>query len=223
MESPSILRLLQLVSPTLPVGAYAYSQALEQAVHLQWVHDQQSARQWIGDLLCYGLGQLDLPVLIRLYQAWQQNSPDQLDEWSRFLLTSRESAELMAEDQNLGIALARLLKSLQVAYAEQWQKKDCTTYAALFSLAASAWQISAQHCLFAYAWSWCENQVAAAIKLVPLGQTAGQQILFDLNDDILKVCQKAMQMADDDIGSLLPGHAIASCHHESLYCRLFIS
>lgn len=217
------LRLWQLISPALPVGAYAYSQGLEYAVSEEWVADEASALEWIEGVAANSIMTLDLPVMQRMYRAWQQDDEAQVVHWSRFLAVSRESSEILAEDNHLGKSLARLLGDLDLEQAAAWRFKQESNFPAMFSLAASHWEIEVQQAMAGYLWAWCENQVAAAIKIVPLGQTAGQRLLSML---ILKIpvwVEQAMAIEDDDIGVLCPGVAIASAHHETQYSRLFRS
>lgn len=218
-----LLRLLQLVSPTLPVGAYAYSQGMEQAVELGWIGNEAQAAGWIEGVLGNGLARLDAPVLARLHAAWTCNDAAQVGHWNAFLYACRESAELQAEDRTLARALVRLLTDLGVADARRFAEDERITFAALFALAAVHWRIPAVHCVQGYLWSWCENQVAAAIKLVPLGQTAGQRMLLRLGARIPELARAALELADDDIGQVMQGQAMASAWHETQYSRLFRS
>ncbi|MEJ2646043.1 MAG: urease accessory protein UreF [Gammaproteobacteria bacterium] len=222
-DRTALLRLLQLASPTLPVGAYAYSQGLEYAVHAGWVADEGDARDWILGLLEHNLANLDIPVLARLLEAWQQGDRADVLRWTRFLWAGRESAELRAEDRALGVALARLLADLGVAEARSWAGADLATYATLFALAAVAWKIPPTDAAAGYLWAWCENQVAAAIKLVPLGQTAGQRILCLCAERIPALAARGLSLGESHIGSAAPGVAIASARHETQYTRLFRS
>ncbi len=219
----SQLRLWQMISPTLPVGAYAYSQGLETAIDSGWVSDEQGTQDWICGLLRNSLAQLDLPILIRLYGAWNQNDMASLEHWNRFLLASRESAELLAEDQQLGAALHILLSDLGITAAAEWDRQRPSSFAAMFALGASRWHIPLTDVLGGYGWAWCENQVAAAIKLVPLGQTAGQRILSHLIPAISESTALALTLDDDEIGASAPGLGIASALHETQYSRLFRS
>lgn len=218
-----LLRLLQLVSPALPVGAYAYSQGMEFAVQAGWMGDENTAREWICALLAHSVGRLDAPVLVRLHGAWDRDDQAGVNYWSRFLYASRESAELQAEDRALAIAMMRLLADLDIPEAKTSIERGSMTYAALFALAASRWRIPVTEAVQGYLWAWAENQVAAAIKLVPLGQTAGQRILLQLGRQIPAWMQQAMMMADDEIGQLTHGLAMASAWHETQYTRLFRS
>ena len=217
------LRLWQLISPALPVGAYAYSQGLEYAVTEGWVSDEASAQAWIEGVAGHSIVTLDLPLMQRMYRAWRQDDEAQVIDWSRFLAASRESSEILAEDNHLGKSLARLLGDLDVSRAAPWRFKQEVNFPAMFSLAASHWQVELQQALAGYLWAWCENQVAAALKIVPLGQTAGQRLLSALILKIPDWVERAMAIEDDAIGVLCPGVAIASARHETQYSRLFRS
>ena len=217
------LRLLQLTSPALPVGAYAYSQGLEQAIETGWVSSADELQDWVGGLLQHGLCMLDIPVLLRLHAAWCANDQTAVRHWSAWLHACRESAELQTEDRQLGSALARLLIDLGLEEARVWQGDTQATYATLFALAAARWQIAASDMALGYLWSWCENQIMAALKLMPLGQTAGQRILSALIEQVPENIQRAATCADTDIGQLAPAQAIASALHETQYSRLFRS
>ena len=219
-----LLSLLRLSSPALPVGAYSYSQGLEYAVEAGWVSDQQSAACWIRGSLETGLARLDIPVLLRHLRAWNNADDTKLWYWSRMLLASRESAELRDEDAAMGAALARLLRDLGIEHADRLCASAVpVSFALAYALACSAWRIDEQSAAAGYAWAWCENQVAAAIKLVPLGQTAGQRLLSTLIESIKDIPQNAMRLRDDQVGAGLPGLAIASALHETQYSRLFRS
>jgi urease accessory protein len=217
------LRLWQLISPALPIGAYAYSQGLEYAVEVKWITDETSAQAWILGQVKHTLSHLDIPVLKRLYNAWQNHDQQAVDYWNRFLLASRESAELLAEDRHLGDALARVLAELGIKEAQTQHVAGTSNFAKMFSLGAVRWHIPLEEAAQGYLWTWCENQVAAAIKLVPLGQTAGQRILSEAIKVIPASVRLGLALSDDEIGLLAPGLGIASAKHETQYSRLFRS
>jgi len=222
-KQTQLLRLMQLVSPALPVGAYAYSQGLETAVENNWVVDETSAKDWILSILSHPLTRVDVPIVARLYNAWLKSDTSQVQYWNQFLIACRESYELQQEDQQLGRALARLLSDLEIEEAKFWKNNSASSFATLFTLAASHWQIPLRETINGYLWSWTENQVAAAIKLVPIGQTAGQKILSYATTVIPQLVEQGLALSDDDIGFATPGLAIASAHHETQYSRLFRS
>ncbi len=220
---PGLLRLLQLASPMLPVGAYAYSQGLEWAVESGWVHDEASATDWIGGVLGQGPALLDMPVLARLYRAWENDDPERVHYWSRYLDAARESGELQAEACQLGESLAVLLTQLGIEAARDWKEVEYAGFPTLFALAAVHYRVPLPEAALGFLWAWCENQVAAAMKLVPLGQAAGQRMLSTLIGQLPAAAEHGLSLTDDEIGVLAPRLAIASARHETQYTRLFRS
>ena len=212
--SRSLVRLLQLASPTLPVGAYSYSQGLEAAIDASIVIDAESAQQWIGDVMEFSMSRMEVPIVFRMIK-----NPSETETLNALFLASRETAELRAETVQMGYSLNRLLPSLGVeplVFEEP-------SFPAAFAAAVNAWQIDPHEALQAYLWSWLENQVMAAVKAVPLGQTDGQRMLLSLANRIPEVVGNAIALRDDDIGSFAPGFAILSSKHETQYSRLFRS
>lgn len=219
----ALLRLLQLTSPALPIGGFAYSDGLEYAVHAGWVTCEQSAQAWILGRLGDCLGRVDAPMLLRLHDAWAAGDTARATAHSQMLLAMRESAELRATDRHLGTALARLLATLDIAEAAPWTHAEQTTHAAMFALAAARWAVAADVAAMAFLFAWAESQAIHAVKLVPLGQSAGQRMLSCAAAAIPEIVARAAAMADDDIGAGAPGLAIASARHETMYARLYRS
>lgn len=221
--SGSLLHLMHLVSPALPVGAYAYSQGLEYAIDSGWAGSEPALQDWIEQVMTHSLGQLDVPVLRRVYNAWQADDLAQVNDWNDFVLACRETQELLLEDEQLGLALGRLLESLDISQAARSNFSRSPSYVTLFALAGVRWQVSVDELARGFVWSWLENQVAAATKIVPLGQTRAQQLLVALMPAVDEVCERAKTLTDDELGLSLPGLAMASCLHERQYTRLFRS
>ena len=222
-ENSNLLKLLRLASPSLPIGGYSYSQGLEFAVSSGWVHDASSASDWIQGLLKNSLVNLDLPILKRLYQSWQESNLEKVAYWNDFILASRDSHELQEEDRQLGKALARLLADLELEGAKDFLKPPFGGFLTLYSLAVVKWDISLNDAASGFLWMWSENQVLCAIKLIPLGQTDGQKILSASIETIPQVIDHGLALADEDIGYTAPGQGIASALHETQYTRLFRS
>ena len=221
-DPQALLHLCQLVSPALPVGAYAYSQGLELAVQAGWVTDEATAHEWMSGLGRFALGTLDLPILARLHAAWADHDSLAVERWNERLIAARDTAELRAEERHLGHSLARLLGELQCAEALRWLHRDAT-FATLFSLAAVHWRIPANATLAGYLWTWSENQVLAAVRLVPLGQSAGQRLLSGLIQEMPAIVRRAESMREDEIGTSAWSQGFASALHETQYSRLFRS
>lgn len=223
MTDLALLRLLQLVSPGLPIGMYSYSQGLESAVEDAWITNAQQASEWISGLMDNCLVRVDLPLAARLYDAWDRNDIEAVEQWSTTLLACRETSELRAEDTQTGQALARLLTDMDLQAANTWKRKPDTTLATMYSLAAVNWQVPKREALTGYLWSWLENQVLCAVKLVPLGQVAGQRLLHDLATKIPAQLERGLQLNDHEIGGSVFGLALAGSRHEIQYSRLFRS
>lgn len=200
----NLAKLLQLASPALPVGAYSYSQGLEAAVEAGIVSDAASAQRWIGDVLELSVGAMEAPLL------WRMLSGEDCDA---LFVASRETAELRAETLQMGASLARLLKDLHIG-------EKTGSYPAVYAFAARQWGIAPEDALTAYLWSWLENQVMAAVKAVPLGQTDGQRMLLSLGDSLAGIVERAKAANPEN---LAPGLAFLSARHEAQYSRLFRS
>jgi urease accessory protein len=215
------LRLWQLISPTLPIGAYAYSTGLEYAVEAGWVKDEESARNWLLGQLRNSFPALDIPLFFRMYIAWNNNDANAVQLWNQQLLAMRESAELRQEDLALGAALLRVLPGLNITPPARAHNK--MTYCCVFAFAAQNIGVEKKQAAQGLLWSWCENQVAAMMKLMPLGQSSGQRILSAAIPLVATAVEQGMHCEDENVGVLMPGLAIASALHETQYSRLFRS
>jgi urease accessory protein len=204
----NLARLLQLASPTLPVGAYSYSQGLEAAIEAGIVKDAASAGGWIGDVLELSVARMEAPLLWRMMHGEDLND---------VFIASRETAELRAETLQMGRSLCALLQDLGVEDVPAQEIAFPTAYA----IAARRWNIEPRAALVAYLWSWLENQVMAAVKAVPLGQTAGQKILLSLGNGLDRIAEEASLQTD--LLNFAPALAILSSRHETQYSRLFRS
>ncbi len=219
----SELRLMQLVSPALPVGGYTYSQGLEWAVEADQVTTEEDVSRWLEGLILDGLTWLELPVLREIYEAVQADEQGSVGHWADFLLACRETAELRQEEINRGRALATLLDDLGIEGVDRFRIAMDKSQMVGFALAAVQWKIPLFQAALGLGWSWLENQVSAAVKLVPLGQTAGQRIQLELAALVADAIPRALQVPVDEIGASAPAMAIASSHHETQYTRLFRS
>lgn len=217
----ALARLLQLASPALPVGAYSYSQGLEAAVEAGIVKDEAGTLTWIDHVLQLSVATMDAPLFMRLCSAWRDDDVQAAHRWNELFLASRESAELRAETVQMGYSLVQLLTDL----GEPHELGDWAEVAFLpaFTYVAMRWGIDEQAALVAYLWSWAENQVIAAMKIVPLGQTAGQRLLRALGPRIADHAARAAEIGDEQLGNMAPGLALLSSQHETQYSRLFRS
>lgn len=216
------LHLLRLVSPSQPVGGFSYSRALEWAVHAGTVSDEQTARAWIFGVLEQSYATLDGALFWRMMHALASGDEQRFLDANEWLAAGRESRELELEDQRMSESMLHLLADLGIERARACSTKRLT-YPAAFAIAATHWNIAPADALSGLMWSVVESQVAAAIRLVPLGHTDGQRILIASVPVIEKAVQKATTLDDDDIGNVAPAMAMASAWHETQYSRLFRS
>ncbi|HCH51092.1 MAG TPA: urease accessory protein UreF [Proteus sp.] len=217
------LRLYQLVSPSLPVGSFTYSQGLEWAIEKGWVSSPETLSDWLSAQMTGALATLELPVLRRLQQSLLVANRDDVKYWCDFIVASRETKELRQEERQRGIAFARLLPQLGIELDDTLQACVKQTQLMAFALAAIEWNISSEKLCCAYAWGWLENTVMSGVKLIPLGQSAGQKMLFALAERIPEIVEQSAHWPQEDIGSFTPAQIIASSRHETQYTRLFRS
>lgn len=226
--SQALLRLLQLASPALPVGAFSYSEGLEALVHQQQITSPDQLIHWLGQELHHGAIRMDAALMLRCDQASQAEDWQQLLTWNQWINASRETEELRLQSEQMGRSLLRLINQLQPPLAmpsesfNQLQAAPCH-FAAAFGLAAAHWQIAEQQALLGYLQSWASNLIAAAVKLIPLGQTVGQQLLFDLQQSLEQGALDIQQLQDNELETCGWGLSLASMGHEMQYSRLFRS
>ncbi|WEK50156.1 MAG: urease accessory protein UreF [Candidatus Kaistia colombiensis] len=216
------LHLLRLVSPSLPVGAFSYSRGLEFAAEAGWVHDEATAKNWIHGTLENTFAVLDGALFWRMSEALAKGDADAFVQADAWLAAGRESRELQLEDRRMGEALLRLLADLEVPQAQLYLGQPLT-YPAAFAIAAHHWNVSPAAALKGLMWTIVEGQVAAAMRLVKLGHTAGQRILISAVPVIERSVATACTLEDDEIGNVSVALAMASAWHETQYSRLFRS
>jgi len=226
LPAPTLLRLMWLASPALPVGGFSYSEGLEAAVDAGRVHDEASAGVWLLDQLKLALGRSELPLLAQAWAAWQQADlarAASLNDWVR---CTRESSEFRQQTEQMGRSLCEWLRQRapddeRVAFLGRL--KPAPTWALAFALAALLAGAPVREALLASAFGWAENMVQAALKAVPLGQSAGQRLLAAAVEVIEPVVDAALATPDDARQAFTPMLAIASAQHEAQYSRLFRS
>lgn len=211
----------------MPVGAYTYSQGLEWAVEAGRIRNEADAGAWISDLLTYGIGRFEAPLVIRLMDDWTHGKTAAIRRLDADFLASRESAELRAESLQMGFSFKRLLADLRDPVLEPMREliQDWPEIAfpTVWSGLAAIWGVAPLAAVSGYLWSWAENQVMAALKAVPLGQAAGQRVLAEIGLRIHDVARTAMTLPESDWSNFTPAFALGSVRHEPQYSRLFRS
>jgi urease accessory protein len=222
----ALLQLMQLASPALPVGGFSYSEGLEAAVEGGYVGDETQAGDWLLDQLQLSLERADLPVLAQALPAWQANDLPRIVELNDWVACTRESAELRQQTQQMGRSLVEWLKNGAVPDARTAQLaalRPAPTWPVAFALAAAQCGAPLRDAMLAFGFGWAENMVQAAMRSVPLGQSAAQRILARLIDALPGAVQRAADLPDDGRQAFTPMLAILSAQHETQYSRLFRS
>lgn len=219
-----LLYLLQLASPALPVGAYSYSEGLETLVDAGTISTEQSLQHWLEQELTYGAIRLETAVMIRAYHAVQTEDIAALIYWNQWLSAARETEELRLSSWQMGRSLVKLLLALQPQVSPLVEALEPCNYAIAFGMAAATWNIKPlSSVVLAYLHSWTTNLVTAGVKLIPLGQTAGQRVMLNLFVNLDAASTEIITLEDDHLGSCGWGLALASMAHETQYTRLFRS
>lgn len=223
LSSTALLRLYQLSSAALPIGAFAYSQGLEQAVALGDVKCRDTSIAWTVGMLDHAVLTLDVPVFVRLYRAFEADDAPAARRWNDYLFATRGSGELRAEERQTGNALMRLLAKEGVQGAAAWLGAPRVTLASGFALASVAWGAPLREAALAYLFAWAEAQVGAATRLIPLGQSDAQRTLSHLIERAARGIDRALSREDDQLVTSTAGQLLLSALHESQYSRLFRS
>jgi urease accessory protein len=218
-----LLRLLQLSSSLCPIGAFAFSQGLEQAVERGWVSGEAALGEWLLGLGRHALALLDLPLLMRAHAAWKASDSAAALRVTERLLAQREARELWEQERDLGQALCAVLDNLGVPEAASLRQAPLHSYVVCYALGAAHFGLSAELAALGYAFAWSEQQANAAARLVPLGHMATQRVLSRVLADVPEWMRRAQSLTDEEIGSVAPGLAMAAAWHETQYTRLFRS
>ncbi|MDR0226818.1 MAG: urease accessory protein UreF [Burkholderiaceae bacterium] len=228
--------LLHLASPQLPVGGFSYSQGLEAAIEHGMVTDADTAHVWVADALAHGFARCEAPLWLLLRRAWAADDAAAVAHWNQWFVASRDSREARAETLQMGWSLHSLLQSVQwggEAFAPRLQQLRTLVdgpwglaYPTAFACACAATDAGEDHALLAYGFAWLENQVAAAIKAVPLGQVAGQKLLLALHGRMARMLEESRGRASalpPQLDTIVPQWGLLQARHEHQYSRLFRS
>jgi urease accessory protein len=226
MNATALLHLLQLSTPSLPIGAYSYSQGLEAALESGLVHDEASAKEWIAEALQLVVARFEAPVLWRLLQAFDKVDADAVQRWTERFLAARDTAEFRAETVQMGYSLGKLLAELELPRPELLTLLQTLPEVPLptaLACAAVALDVPHEAALLGMLFSWAENQVLVCVKSVPLGQVAGQRLLLSLRPALESAALTAQALKDDELSNWSPGLSLLSMRHEVQYSRLYRS
>jgi urease accessory protein len=221
-----LIEMMRLASPALPVGGFSYSEGLEAAVDSGRVTDVEGARRWLCDQLHLSLARCDLPVVAVAHAAWMQRDLARIDALNAWASAVRETRELQLQMQQMGRSLLEWLRPRapdDALIAHAAALRPAPAWPIAFALATARSGAPCRDALIAFGFGWAENMVQAAVKAVPLGQSAGQRLLDALATELPPVVDAAIAMGDDDRQAFAPMLAILSSQHETQYSRLFRS
>lgn len=223
----TLLRLIWLASPALPVGGFSYSEGLEAAVDAGLVRDEAGAGGWLLQQLQLAIARSEAPLLAQAHRAWQAGDTRRaavLNDWVR---CTRETRESRQQAEQMGRSLLEWLKNGEQSgdsrLAALAALPGAPTWPLAFALAAVLAGADEADTLLAFAFGWAENMVQAAMKAVPLGQAAAQRMLARLAGAIPAAMQQAAALPDDGRQAFAPRLAILGARHEAQYSRLFRS
>jgi len=221
-DPASLLQLIWLASPALPVGGFSYSEGLEAAIELGGIATEAQVATWLCDQLHLSLARGDLSVMAQAVAAWRAGDPARIAQLNAWIMCTRESAEFRLQTEQMGRSFVEWLK-LHHQDAAACFGDGPVSYPVAFAFAVARSGASVRDGALAFAFGWAENMVGAAVKAVPLGQSAGQRILARLAADIPEAVAHAMRLDDEDRQAFSPMLAVLSARHEVQYSRLFRS
>ena len=222
----TLLQLMWLASPALPVGGFSYSEGLEAAVESGRVTHEAEAASWLRDQLHLSLARSDLAVCAKAFKAWQRDDRAHIAELNDWVHTTRETSEWRQQTQQMGRSLVEWLRNRGVDDARVDALRALTpapTWPVAFALAAAQTGAPLREALLSFGFGWAENMVQAALKAVPLGQGAGQRVLAALVEDLPAAIDHAAGLMGSERQAFTPMLAILSSQHEAQYSRLFRS
>jgi urease accessory protein len=226
VTTSQLLRLLQLASPALPVGAYSYSEGVETLIHQGQIRSGSDLAHWIQAELTHGTIRLDAAVMVRAQQAWQRQDAAALHHWNQWLSATRDTEELRQQSWQMGRSLLRLFRDLEPAATDTWPDplwREPCNFAIAFALVSAHWHLPLPQVTLTYLQSWAANLISAGVRLVPLGQTQGQRLLGHLIPSLEAATDHVLGLSDDDLTACNWGLTLASMAHETQYSRLFRS
>lgn len=226
IEPGSLLKLIWLASPALPVGGFSYSEGLEAAVDRGLVDGEASARRWLVDQLHLVQARSELAVVAAAFDAWRADDRPRIVGLNCWTLSTRDGAESRQQCEQMGRSLADWLRQRHPGDGRVSSLAALTpapAWPVATALAAERSGCERGDALLAIAFGWAENAVQAAVKSVPLGQSAGQRMLGRLAAEIPDAVQRAMALSDDERQAFSPMLAVLSARHETQYSRLFRS
>lgn len=217
------LHLMTWLSPAFPVGAFSYSHGIEYAVECGLVTDKNTLEQWISGIMQFGSGLSDAILFAETWRTVTKNDIEYLMYLNEYAFAFRATNELALESSQQGQSFVDMQMAYNSSTIFQQLKLDSCSYPIAVAIAAAEQQIPLQEALVGYLHALASNLVSAGVRIIPLGQVAGLQVLSQINAEIPQIAERAINSSLADIGSSSPMVDWSSAQHENQYTRLFRS
>lgn len=222
-----LYRLMAWLSPAYPVGAYAYSHGLEYAVETGAVHDEKSLIAWIEGIVAFGSPRMDGVLFAHAWQAVNDRDDDTFRWVAERAAALRGSAELALESRQQGEAFFKTVKASthapEISRFEAALHGAAPSYPIAVAVAAALHDVPLRPALVAYVHAFSANLVSAGVRLIPLGQLAGQRAIEALRPAVLATVDTCLRTKPTEIGQAASIVDWTSMKHETQYTRLFRS
>jgi len=215
--------LMMWLSPSFPIGSFAYRQGLEAAVDQGWVRDAESLRDWLAALIRHGSVKNDLTVISIVMRAEARTEIKELAELSAALQPSAERAYEALDQGRSFVAAYRAGWADHTTAQDIYENVEQVTFPVALAIAARAHRLDLTATLEAYAIAFCNNLLSAGIRLSVIGQFDGQRLIANLVPTIRNAARNAASAIAKDLGSATYGADLASMLHETQTTRLFRS
>jgi urease accessory protein len=225
----SLLRFQSWLSPAFPTGSYSYSHGLEWAVEVGYVHNLRSLVDWLRADLRYGSVRNEAIFFGEAWRATKRSDRPRLLLVAELAAAFRGTAEFALESRQQGAAGVAVLRQVWPDPLLDWLDEALSARsvapapAVVLGLRAARLGLPEMLALPAYLQSYMSNLVSAGVRLIPLGQTAGQRAIADIEETVLATSARARNETIADLGSAAFAVDLASVAHETQYTRLFRS
>ena len=220
-----LMRLLRVGSPGLPIGAFSHSQGIEWVVNKGYVGNEAQLEDWLRTLMYTNQKCFDLPIASKLYEAWGKNDLNRVKGLNNLYFASKDCLELRQETLQMGRSLLEIfIQTREIkTIAADFKDFETVTFLTALSYVLSKWSVGVENCLTLILWGWLENQVVAAMKLIPIGHLACQKIFGSLENNFGDIIKEALNIEETSWSNFSLGQSIACAKHETQYSRMFRS
>lgn len=229
MNNPFLGSLLHIADPTLPIGGFSHSNGLETYVQNNKVKDAASAEIFIENMLQYNIKFNDASFMQMAYEMTSKNDLQALIHLDQECTAFKSPREMRDASQKLGLRFIKIFRrhkefDLAQQYEQSIHKGDATGhYAIAFGMYACLMEIPLEESLFAFFYNSCIGMITNSVKLVPLSQLDGQDMMFRFQPKIAQLVQETLSLDKALIGMCSIAFDIRAMQHERLYSRLYMS